>query len=95
MLQQATPEDYVLATGKTTTVREFVELAFDAVGMEIEWSGHGVEEKGMTKVPDGLSLKFPQSSSGPPKTYPSSAIPAKPGENLAGLRKTPERNLCK
>lgn len=46
MLQQEIPEDYVLATGETTTVRDFVELAFGEVGIEIRWEGSGVEEKG-------------------------------------------------
>ena len=46
MLQQDTPEDFVLATGETTTVRQFVELAFQEVGIEIEWQGSGVDEKG-------------------------------------------------
>ena len=46
MLQQETPEDYVLATGETTTVRDFVELSFREVGIEIRWEGKGVEEKG-------------------------------------------------
>jgi GDPmannose 4,6-dehydratase len=49
MLQQAKPEDFVLATGETTTVREFVKLAFEEVGIEIEWSGRGVDEKGHDK----------------------------------------------
>lgn len=46
MLQQDQPDDYVLATGETTPVRAFVELAFAEVGMTIEWKGSGVEEKG-------------------------------------------------
>ena len=46
MLQQNSPEDFVLATGKTTTVRSFVEMAFGERGIEIEWRGNGVEEKG-------------------------------------------------
>jgi GDPmannose 4,6-dehydratase len=46
ILQQDTPDDYVLATGETHTVREFVELAFDYVGRPIEWNGKGVDEKG-------------------------------------------------
>jgi GDPmannose 4,6-dehydratase len=49
MLQQEKAEDFVLATGKTTTVREFVELAFEGIGMEIEWSGYGIDEKGYEK----------------------------------------------
>jgi GDPmannose 4,6-dehydratase len=50
MLQQAKPEDFVLATGETTTIREFVKLAFEEVGIEIEWSGRGVDEKGHDKA---------------------------------------------
>ncbi len=46
MLQCARPSDYVLATGETHTVREFVEAAFSEVGIKIEWKGSGVEEKG-------------------------------------------------
>ena len=46
MLQQATPDDYVLATNETHTVREFAELSFHAVDIEIEWRGSGIDEKG-------------------------------------------------
>ncbi len=46
MLQQETPEDFVLATGETTTVRHFVEMAFEEVGVSILWEGSGVDEKG-------------------------------------------------
>ncbi|MBQ8040137.1 MAG: GDP-mannose 4,6-dehydratase [Lachnospiraceae bacterium] len=46
MLQQDKPGDYVLATNETHTVREFVNAAFDAVGIAIRWEGEGAEEKG-------------------------------------------------
>jgi len=46
MLQQEKPDDYVLATGETHTVRKFVELAFREIGTQIEWRGEGVAEKG-------------------------------------------------
>lgn len=49
ILQQEKPDDYVLATNETHTVREFVELAFAEVGVEIEWKGEGVNEKGYDK----------------------------------------------
>ncbi len=45
MLQQDTPEDFVLATGVTTSVREFVRMAFREVGIELEFKGKGVDEK--------------------------------------------------
>ena len=50
ILQQEEPKDYVLATNETHTVREFVELAFSEVGIDIEWKGTGVEEKGYDKI---------------------------------------------
>jgi GDPmannose 4,6-dehydratase len=46
ILQQETPEDYVIATGVTTRVREFVRMAFKEVGITIEFKGEGVNEKG-------------------------------------------------
>ncbi|MER8733394.1 GDP-mannose 4,6-dehydratase [Mesorhizobium sp. M0768] len=46
MMQQDQPDDYVLATGKTTPVRQFVEWVFEDVGVELEWRGEGVDEKG-------------------------------------------------
>lgn len=46
MLQQDQPDDYVLATGETTHVRTFVEWAFEDVGINLEWRGDGVGEKG-------------------------------------------------
>jgi GDPmannose 4,6-dehydratase len=46
MLQQEKPDDYVLATGETTSVRQFVEWAFADVGIDLEWKGSGVDEKG-------------------------------------------------
>ena len=47
ILQQDVAEDYVIATGVTTTVRDFVRLAFEEVGIEIEFSGKGEQEKGV------------------------------------------------
>jgi GDPmannose 4,6-dehydratase len=46
ILQQPEPEDYVIATGVTTEVREFVRMSFKEVGIEIEFKGSGIEEKG-------------------------------------------------
>jgi len=51
MLQQKRPEDYVLATGKTASVRQFVEAAFLEIGIPIHWHGKGLEEKGV--APNG------------------------------------------
>ena len=49
MLQQENPEDYVLATGVTTTVRDFCSMAFNEVGIAIKWEGKNNQEKGIDK----------------------------------------------
>lgn len=49
MLQAEKPDDYVIATGETHTVREFCTLAFKEVGIDVEWQGEGVDEKGICK----------------------------------------------
>lgn len=50
MLQQDKPEDYVMATGVTTTVRTFIESAFREANIDISWTGKGVEEKGVDRA---------------------------------------------
>jgi len=47
IIQQAEPDDYVLATGEAHSVREFIELAFSGVGRKIEWRGKGIDEVGI------------------------------------------------
>ena len=54
MLQADEPDDYVVATGETHSVREFCELAFERVGLPLSWRGEGLEEQGLG--PDGQSL---------------------------------------
>lgn len=49
ILQEDTPNDFVIATGETHSVREFVELAFKEVGIDIEWQGNGLDEIGIDK----------------------------------------------
>lgn len=53
ILQQEKPEDYVIATGVTTTVRDFIHMAFKEVGVELEFVGAGVDEKGIVKAVSG------------------------------------------
>lgn len=47
MMQQSEPQDYVLATGETHSIREFCELAFKEVGLDLTWQGEGVDEVGV------------------------------------------------
>lgn len=57
MLQQEQPDDYVIATNETRTVREFVETAFNHAGIEIKWEGKGVEEVGIDAASGKIVVK--------------------------------------
>lgn len=50
MLQADKPSDYVLSTGTTTSIRDFVKMVFEECGIELEWSGEGVNEKAVNKA---------------------------------------------
>ena len=58
MLQVDQPDDYVLATGETHTVREFIEESFGILGEKIEWEGTGVDEKGLLKSSGKVVVKI-------------------------------------
>ncbi len=61
MLQQAAPDDYVLATGESRTVRQFVEAAFATIGVQIDWRGEGAGEIGVdTRSGDAAVVVDPQ-----------------------------------
>ncbi|MBN1639321.1 MAG: GDP-mannose 4,6-dehydratase [Ignavibacteriales bacterium] len=57
MLQQEKPDDFVIATGKTWSIRQFVEMAFEEVGITIEWSGTGIDEVGVCKETKKVLVK--------------------------------------
>jgi GDPmannose 4,6-dehydratase len=59
MLQQNEPDDYVLATGITTSVRDFLRKAFLELGVEITFSGKGIDETGQIKSIDNKKIKLP------------------------------------
>ena len=58
ILQQETPDDYVLATGETHSVREFIELSFSHIGRVIEWKGSGVDEVGIDTASGDALVKI-------------------------------------
>ena len=58
ILQQDVPEDYVISMGETTYVRDFVRMAFGELGIEIEFRGQGVEEKGYVKACSNLDYQI-------------------------------------
>lgn len=57
ILQNDEPEDFVIATGEQHSVREFTSLAFHEVGIELEWQGEGMEEKGVDKTTGRVLVK--------------------------------------
>jgi GDPmannose 4,6-dehydratase len=59
ILQQDKPEDYVISMGKTTCVRDFVKMAFWELGIEIEFKGYGVEEKGFVTACHNSDFQLP------------------------------------
>lgn len=56
MLQSQTPDDYVLATGQNVSIRKFVELALSNLGIEIQWIGDGLEERGVLKSDNSVTI---------------------------------------
>ncbi len=57
MLQQPEPDDYVIATGETHSVRDFAQAAFEKIGVDLEWSGQGVDERGINKANGATVVK--------------------------------------
>lgn len=60
MLQQSTPEDFVIATGQTHSVREFVERAFSYVGITLRWEGNGIDEVGINTDNETIVVRVDQ-----------------------------------
>ena len=86
MLQQDTPDDYVIATNETRTVREFVETAFKHVDIEIEWSGSGVDEIGKCKKTGKTIVKVNPEFFRPAEAELLLGNPAKAEKNLGWVR---------
>ena len=84
MLQQPTADDYVLATGETHAVREFVELAFGHVGRAIEWRGKGVDERGIDARAEPSWCASTRPISGRPKSTSWSATLPRRAPSSAG-----------
>jgi GDPmannose 4,6-dehydratase len=95
MLQLDTPEDFVLATGETHSVREFVDLAFKELDMELIWDGEGEAEKGILKSTGKVAIVVD------PKYYRPTEVdlligdPAKAKEKLGWVPKTKFEDLVK
>ncbi|PWU14569.1 MAG: GDP-mannose 4,6-dehydratase [Bdellovibrio sp.] len=95
MLQQETPTDYVVATGKVFSVRQFVEMAFEEAGLQIEWRGSGADEIGVNKRTGEILVKID------PKYYRPAEVdflcgdPSLISKNLGWSARTNLRQLVK
>ncbi|MFW6679570.1 GDP-mannose 4,6-dehydratase [Lacrimispora sp. AGF001] len=95
MLQQETPDDYVIATNETRTVREFVEKAFHYANMDIEWQGTGIEEVGIDKSTGKIVVKVNSKFFRPAEVEVLLGNPKKAESVLEWRRKIDFDNLVK
>ena len=93
ILQKEIPSDYVLATGETHSVREFIELAFSHVGTAIVWQGKGVEEKGMDAKSGKVLVEIDPRYFRPTEVDLLLGDPAKAERELGWRHTTPFREL--
>ncbi len=95
MLQQDKADDYVLATGVTTTVRDFVSMSFKEVGIEVEWSGEGVNEKGTNKATGEVIVEIDPKYFRPTEVDLLIGDPSKAQKELGWKHKHDLASLCK
>jgi len=95
MLQQETPGDYVLATNETHTIREFADLAFRELDMELEWTGTGENEKGIEKKTGRVLVKVDPRYYRPTEVDLLLGDPAKAKAELGWEPKTKFEDLVK
>lgn len=95
MLQQDKPDDFVIATGEQHTVREFCSLAFGFVGIDIEWKGKGLEEKGYDKKTNKLVVCVSPKFYRPTDVVDLCGDPTKAKKVLGWKPRTSYSKLCK
>jgi GDPmannose 4,6-dehydratase len=94
MLQQEVADDYVLATGETTLVRDFVTKAFSETGVTINWSGTGVEEKGTCAETGKVLVEVDPRYFRPTEVELLIGDPTKAKEKLGWVHDTKWEQLC-
>jgi GDPmannose 4,6-dehydratase len=94
MLQQETADDYVLATGETTLVRDFVAKAFSEVGITINWSGKGIDEKGTCAETGKVLVEVDPRYFRPTEVELLIGDPTKAKEKLGWVHETKWEQLC-
>ncbi len=94
MLQQDEPDDFVLATGETTLVRDFVSHAFAETGVELEWRGEGVSEQGLCKATGRILVEVDPRYFRPTEVDLLVGDPSKARTKLGWTHETDWRTLC-
>jgi GDPmannose 4,6-dehydratase len=94
MLQQDQPDDYVLATGETTQVRDFAAQAFDQIGVEIAWRGAGADEQGLCAKTGRLLVEVDRRYYRPTEVDLLIGDATKARDKLGWTHATPWRELC-
>lgn len=94
MLQQEIPDDFVIASGNACTVRDFVNYSFEEIGVDIEWYGCGVEEKGYDATNGRLLVEIDPRYYRPTEVEFLLGDPSKAYNKLGWTAKTNVRDLC-
>lgn len=95
MLQQDHPDDYVLATGETTEVRQFVTWAFEDVGIHLRWQGQGAHEKGIDSASGRVIVEVDPRYFRPTEVELLIGDPSKAQDKLGWRHETSVRELCR
>jgi GDPmannose 4,6-dehydratase len=93
ILQQDTPEDFVIATGEQHTVREFVDLAFGYCGIQLDWQGSDIEEKGINPETGRVMVEVDPKYFRPAEVETLIGDASKAREKLGWSPKTPFKEL--
>ncbi|WDQ99675.1 GDP-mannose 4,6-dehydratase [Devosia sp. J2-20] len=95
MMQQDVADDYVLATGTTTPVRDFVQWAFEDTGVDLEWRGTGINEKGYDKLTGRCLVEVDPRYFRPTEVELLLGDPTKAREKLGWTHETSVRDLAR
>jgi GDPmannose 4,6-dehydratase len=95
IVQQDEPDDYVLATGETHSVREFCELAFAEIGVTLEWKGEGIDEVGIDPTTGKVRISIDPNYFRPTEVDLLLGDPTKAREKLGWTHKTGFKDLVR
>ena len=95
MLQQESADDFVVATGETNTVRSFIELAFDCIGIKIVWEGSGIDEVGRDAKTNKVYVRIDPKYFRPTEVELLIGDPSKAKQKLGWVPKIAMKQLCK